>query len=84
MAGLDDDFKKFFPRLNFKLKEFQKQAIENVLNKGNTLCIMPTGGGKSAIYQMAALELEGVALVVSPLIALMVEQAEIQRLNSKI
>ena len=77
MAGLDDDFKKFFPRLNFKLKDFQKQAIENVLNKGNTLCIMPTGGGKSAIYQMAALELEGVALVVSPLIALMVEQAEI-------
>ncbi|MBR4152347.1 MAG: ATP-dependent DNA helicase RecQ [Selenomonadaceae bacterium] len=76
MAGLDDDFKKFFPRLNFRLKDFQKQAIENVLSNGNTLCIMPTGGGKSIIYQMATLTLGGVALVVSPLIALMIEQAE--------
>lgn len=76
MLGLDDDFKKFFPRLNFRLKNFQKRTIENVLGNGNTLCIMPTGGGKSAIYQMAALELGGVALVVSPLIALIIEQAE--------
>jgi ATP-dependent DNA helicase RecQ len=76
MTWLEDDFKKFFPRLNFKLKDFQKQAIENVLSNGNTLCIMPTGGGKSIIYQMATLKLGGVALVVSPLIALMIEQAE--------
>ena len=76
MIGLDDDLKKFFPALNFRLKDFQKQAIEKVLCGGNTLCIMPTGGGKSIIYQLSALKLGGVTLVVSPLIALMVEQAE--------
>lgn len=79
MVGLDDDFKKFFPRLNFKLKDFQKHTIKNVLERGNTLCIMPTGGGKSAIYQMTTLELKGVALIISPLIALITEQAEKMR-----
>lgn len=76
MVGLDDDLKNFFPALNFQLKDFQKRAIEKVLSGDNTLCIMPTGGGKSIIYQLAALKLGGVALVVSPLIALMIEQAE--------
>lgn len=76
MVGLDDDLKNFFPALNFQLKDFQKRAIEKVLSGDNTLCIMPTGGGKSIIYHLAALKLGGVALVVSPLIALMIEQAE--------
>lgn len=76
MVGLDDDLKNFFPALNFRLKDFQKRAIKKVLSGDNTLCIMPTGGGKSIIYQLASLKLGGVALVVSPLIALMIEQAE--------
>ena len=76
MAGLDDDFKKFFPALNFRLKDFQKSAVQNVLSTNATLCIMPTGAGKSLIYQLAALKLGGTALVISPLIALIVEQAE--------
>ena len=76
MVGLDDELKKFFPAVNFRLKDFQKRAITKVLSGDNTLCIMPTGGGKSIIYQLSALKTGGVALVVSPLIALMIEQAE--------
>lgn len=49
--------------------------ISNVIEHGNTLCIMPTGGGKSLIYWMSALELGGISIVVSPLTALISEQA---------
>lgn len=49
---LDDDLKKYFPDFDFKLKDFQKKVISNVIEHGNTLCIMPTGGGKSLIYWM--------------------------------
>ena len=76
MLNLDADFAQLFPKCGFKLKSFQKQVIENVVEKANTLCIMPTGGGKSAIYWMAAAELKGITIVVSPLIALIAEQAE--------
>ena len=50
MHNIDDDFKKYFPKLKFNLKEFQRDVIRNVIEKDNTLCIMPTGGGKSVIY----------------------------------
>ena len=76
MLNLDSDFIRLFPKCDFRLKPFQKQVIENVVNNGNTLCIMPTGGGKSAIYWMSAAELQGITIVVSPLIALIAEQAE--------
>ena len=75
MSGLDHDFKQFFPGLDFSLKDFQKQVIGNVINKGNTLCIMRTGGGKSVIYWMSALECGGITIVVSPLNALISEQS---------
>ena len=75
MVDLDKDFKELFPKLNFTLKDFQKKVIENVISKGNTLCVMPTGGGKSVIYWMTAAELKGIAIVISPLIALIDEQA---------
>jgi ATP-dependent DNA helicase RecQ len=52
----------------------QALAIRNVLAGIDTLAIMPTGGGKSLCYQLPALELPGVTLVVSPLIALMKDQ----------
>ncbi len=75
MVDLDKDFKELFPKLNFTLKDFQKKVIENVILNGNTLCVMPTGGGKSVIYWMVAAELKGIAIVISPLIALIDEQA---------
>ena len=59
MPDLDRDFKEKFPRLDFSLKEFQKQVISNVIEKGSTLCIMPTGSGKSAVYWMTAAEMGG-------------------------
>jgi ATP-dependent DNA helicase RecQ len=52
----------------------QALAIRNVLAGIDTLAIMPTGAGKSLCYQLPALELDGVSLVVSPLIALMKDQ----------
>ncbi|MFC4453966.1 ATP-dependent DNA helicase RecQ [Deinococcus sonorensis] len=54
----------------------QQQAIGSVLEGHDTLAIMPTGSGKSAIYQVAALALGGPAVVVSPLIALQRDQVE--------
>ncbi len=53
----------------------QEDAITSLLNKNHTLAIMPTGAGKSLIYQFAALQLEGLTLVITPLIALMKDQA---------
>ncbi|MCC6499594.1 MAG: RecQ family ATP-dependent DNA helicase [Anaerolineales bacterium] len=54
----------------------QAEAIQSLLNKQHTLAIMPTGAGKSLIYQLAALQLEGLTLVISPLIALMKDQVD--------
>lgn len=62
------------------LRSGQREAIAAVLAGEDALVIMPTGGGKSRIYQVAALALPGTALVVSPLIALMRDQVgDLQR-----
>lgn len=60
----------------------QEQIINNVLSGKNTFVIMPTGGGKSLCYQLPALILEGTAIVVSPLIALMKNQVDAIRHHS--
>jgi len=68
----------------FGFKEFkgeQETAIQSVLNGRDTFVIMPTGGGKSMCYQLPALMLDGVAIVVSPLIALMKNQVDALRGN---
>ena len=68
----------------FGFNEFkgeQETAIQSVLNGKDTFVIMPTGGGKSMCYQLPALMLEGVAIVVSPLIALMKNQVDALRGN---
>jgi ATP-dependent DNA helicase RecQ len=69
-------FCQHFPNLNFTLKDFQKKVIDNVIKKNNTLCIMPTGGGKSVIYWLSGLLLNGITIIISPLIALIDEQSE--------
>ena len=54
----------------------QREVIETVISGRDALCVMPTGGGKSLCYQLPALILPGVTLVVSPLIALMKDQED--------
>lgn len=59
-----------------QFKGKQEAIIQNVLDGKNTFVIMPTGGGKSMCYQLPALVLDGTAVVVSPLIALMKNQVD--------
>jgi len=66
--------KKYFGYDHFK--PGQHEALQSVLSGHNTLVVMPTGAGKSLIYQLAAMLMEGVTLVVSPLVALMKDQAD--------
>jgi ATP-dependent DNA helicase RecQ len=73
----NDNLEAFLPR--FGLTDFrygQKEVISTVLAGQDCLCVMPTGGGKSLCYQLPAIVLDGLTLVVSPLIALMKDQVD--------
>lgn len=71
---LESALKEFF---GFdKFKGMQKQVIQSVLDGNDTFVIMPTGGGKSLCYQLPALMMDGTAIIISPLIALMKNQVD--------
>lgn len=63
---------KHFGFVNFK--DIQEEVINNLLADNNSLCLMPTGGGKSIIYQVAGLQTGKITIVISPLLALMKQQ----------
>jgi ATP-dependent DNA helicase RecQ len=80
-ATIDIDLKSALNE-HFGFKDFKGQqlaAIESLLSGRDTFVIMPTGGGKSLCYQLPAMVLPGVAIIVSPLIALMKNQVDLVR-----
>ena len=71
---LHKELKKYFGFNKFK--GLQEGVVKSIISGHNTFVIMPTGGGKSLCYQLPALALDGTAIVVSPLIALMKNQVD--------
>ena len=74
---MHDKLKEYFGFSSFKGN--QEAVIRNVLEGKDTFVLMPTGGGKSLCYQLPALLMDGVAIVISPLIALMKNQVDAMR-----
>ena len=80
MDTLKDQLKEKFGFTSFK--NLQESIIRNLLEGNDSFVIMPTGGGKSLCYQLPAMILDGTAIIVSPLIALMKNQVDLIRGNN--
>ena len=80
MYNLKIGLEKYFGFNEFK--NHQESVIKNLLEGNDSFVIMPTGGGKSLCYQLPALIMEGTAIVISPLIALMKNQVDLIRASS--
>ena len=79
MKNIHEILQHHFGYKAFRLN--QQDVIENVLAKKDSVVLMPTGGGKSLCYQVPALAMDGLTVVVSPLIALMKDQVDALRLS---
>jgi len=72
---LDAELLKHFGHAHFR--QGQRQVVETLLARRSALAVFPTGGGKSLCYQLPAVLMDGITLVVSPLIALMKDQVDV-------
>jgi RecQ family ATP-dependent DNA helicase len=80
MVSIDDLLWQVFQLAEFR--PHQREIIQDVLGGHDVVCVMPTGGGKSLCFQLPAVALQGLTVVVSPLISLMADQVkQLQRLT---
>ena len=79
MNNIEQVLKSYYGYDEFR--PLQKDIILHTIGGGDSLVLMPTGGGKSLCFQMAALMMDGMAVIVSPLISLMKDQVEGLRMN---
>lgn len=74
MDNINEILSKYYGYKEFR--KGQKEIIDNILDGRDVLAIMPTGGGKSICYQVPAIAMEGLSIVISPLISLMKDQVD--------